>query len=71
MVERGDGGAIVNVSSISSQSTLKDHVVYCELVQALCGVIAVLLSQNIHVRIILLYYPRILIIIIITCWPAF
>ena len=53
-MERGDGGAIVNVSSISSQSALKDHVVYCELVQALCGVVAVLLSQNIHVRIILL-----------------
>ena len=44
MVERGDGGAIVNVSSISSQSALKDHVVYCELVQALCGVVAVLAS---------------------------
>ena len=43
-MERGDGGAIVNVSSISSQCALKDHVVYCELVQALCGVVAVLAS---------------------------
>ena len=31
MVQRGDGGAIVNVSSLSSLRALKDHSVYCEL----------------------------------------
>ena len=30
MVERGDGGAIVNVSSVASQCALKDHLAYCE-----------------------------------------
>ena len=29
MVERGEGGAIVNVSSLSSLCALKDHAVYC------------------------------------------
>jgi len=30
MVERGDGGAIVNVSSQASQCALKEHAVYCK-----------------------------------------
>ena len=30
MVERGDGGAIVNVSSVASHHALKDHLAYCE-----------------------------------------
>ena len=30
MVERGEGGAIVNVSSLSSLCALKEHAVYCE-----------------------------------------
>lgn len=30
MVEQGDGGAIVNVSSQASQCALLDHTVYCE-----------------------------------------
>ena len=31
-MERGEGGAIVNVSSLSSLCALKDHAVYCKLV---------------------------------------
>jgi NAD(P)-dependent dehydrogenase (short-subunit alcohol dehydrogenase family) len=31
MVERGEGGAIVNVSSLSSLCALKEHAVYCKL----------------------------------------
>ena len=31
MVERGEGGSIVNVSSLSSLCALRDHAVYCEL----------------------------------------
>lgn len=31
-MERGDGGAIVNVSSVASQRALKEHLVYCEWV---------------------------------------
>ena len=30
MVERGEGGAIVNVSSQASQCALKEHAVYCK-----------------------------------------
>lgn len=30
MVERGDKGAIVNVSSVASLGAIKDHLVYCE-----------------------------------------
>lgn len=30
MIERGDGGAIVNVSSQASQRALAEHTVYCE-----------------------------------------
>ena len=30
MVERGEGGAIVNVSSLSSLCALKEHAVYCK-----------------------------------------
>ena len=30
MVERGAGGAIVNVSSQASQTALKEHAVYCK-----------------------------------------
>lgn len=30
MVERGDEGAIVNVSSVASFRAIKDHLVYCE-----------------------------------------
>ena len=30
MVERGEGGAIVNVSSQASQCAFKEHAVYCE-----------------------------------------
>lgn len=40
MVERGDGGAIVNVSSQASQCALKHHAVYCKQLYAcilLCG----------------------------------
>lgn len=29
MIERGDGGAIVNVSSQASQCALPEHTVYC------------------------------------------
>ena len=29
-MERGEGGAIVNVSSQASQCALKEHAVYCE-----------------------------------------
>ena len=29
-MERGDGGAIVNVSSQASQCALKQHAVYCK-----------------------------------------
>ena len=29
MVERGSGGAIINVSSQASQVALQDHLVYC------------------------------------------
>ncbi|CAI8054184.1 L-xylulose reductase [Geodia barretti] len=29
MVERGDGGAIVNVSSVASSVALTDHLAYC------------------------------------------
>jgi NADP-dependent 3-hydroxy acid dehydrogenase YdfG len=29
MIERGDGGAIVNVSSQAAQAALPDHTVYC------------------------------------------
>ena len=35
MVERGEGGAIVNVSSLSSLCALKDHSVYCKLVHTI------------------------------------
>ena len=31
-MERGEGGAIVNVSSQASQAALKDHLVYCKSV---------------------------------------
>ncbi len=30
-MDRGEGGAIVNVSSVASQNALKEHAVYCEL----------------------------------------
>lgn len=30
MVSRGNGGAIVNISSQASQAALKDHTVYCK-----------------------------------------
>ena len=30
MVERGDWGAIVNVSSVASSIALTDHLAYCE-----------------------------------------
>lgn len=29
MISRGNGGAIVNISSQASQAALKDHTVYC------------------------------------------
>ncbi len=29
MVERGNGGAIVNVSSQASQAALRGHLIYC------------------------------------------
>ena len=34
MVERGEGGAVVNVSSLSSLCALKEHAVYCKLMNA-------------------------------------
>ena len=37
MVERGEGGSIVNVSSLSSLCALKEHAVYCEY--ALIGIV--------------------------------
>ena len=33
MAERGDGGAIVNVSSVAACTVLKDHLAYCETLQ--------------------------------------
>lgn len=33
MIERGDGGAIVNVSSQAAQCALPEHTVYCECVE--------------------------------------
>ena len=32
MVDRGEGGAIVNVSSQASQCALKEHSVYCKFI---------------------------------------
>ena len=34
MIERGDGGSIVNVSSVASTRALMDHLVYCEHIRA-------------------------------------
>lgn len=33
MVKRGEGGVIVNVSSIASQVAFKDHACYCKMLQ--------------------------------------
>ena len=34
MVERGEGGAVVNVSSLSSLCALKEHAVYCKFLRS-------------------------------------
>jgi len=34
MVARGEGGAIVNVSSLSGLRALPEHAVYCEFLHA-------------------------------------
>lgn len=46
-MERGEGGAIVNVSSQASQSALKEHTVYCKYVSYFLqtsGLVSLLLS---------------------------
>ena len=48
MVERGDGGAIVNVSSVASSVALTDHLAYCENSQysvCVCVCVCVCVSE--------------------------
>ena len=49
MAERGDGGAIVNVSSVAACTVLKDHLAYCETLQL------TLLTAVLHTHSLLLY----------------
>ncbi|CAI8054185.1 L-xylulose reductase [Geodia barretti] len=47
MVERGDGGAIVNVSSVASSVALTDHLAYCENSKYSVGLVKVCSSPPI------------------------